>query len=385
VEVAQDVVFGEAEALESEEAAPGLCQPLFHFQLPSNGPMRTPVVAGDGTVYLASGDQVAAVKPSGTARWQVTVDAGATLGELAWLGEDLFLGSSAGLLHRLRLADGEEAWGLDLKQPGQAEPISHAPLRVGDALAAAGAGGVFLVAEQTPVKAFVRAFRELAGPPFQPIVVGERLVVAAGNTLYALDSQGAGEGFPLFVEGDGEVTSQPVALDANHVVLGARWGDKKATRGLVLAILDAGSSNRLPYASLAGAPRQLLAVSDHEVWGTTESGEGFRFDLDAGTGKRFVAGGDAIGYPVRGDDGVTCLAASSGGQVTVSARDDQGVERWSDQVPGSHPGGLALRGDGTLLVPSDLTLHAWRCAATGLDAVPWPKFQRDPLNTGVFQ
>jgi hypothetical protein len=78
-----------------------------------------------------------------------------------------------------------------------------------------------------------------------------------------------------------------------------------------------------------------------------------------------------------------------GGDVELRARSVAAApgeaELWSVTFEGAQPGALGLTLGGTVLFPVGMKLHGYRCGTTTLADGPWPKFQKDAANSGVFQ
>jgi hypothetical protein len=373
------VTFDAHDAADQEDVGPStLCKPYLSFEIPSYGPVRSPAIDEDGTLYVASGDRVSAINSLGIEAWFAQVEPGEVLGTPALLDGALYVGSSVGHVYKLNPASGYSIWTdtLDLQQA-----IHAAPVHLGRSIVFAGQEHAIFIWQDGAVPNVGKAIA-CATPPLQPIGVGSRVLIAEGGRLHLLDEFGEGEARAL-LEGDlDHLAGTPAALDEQRVVLGGTWGD---TRGLLVHHLIEGTTTPFPMAGLVGAPQALVVESASRVLGVSTSGEAFRVDLETGALERFVLGGSVVAHPLLANDGLIYLAVALEDQVTLQARDLDLALRWSTSLQGRRLGGVAIARDGTVLFPVDLTLRGFRCASSGLWGSPWPKLQRDHANRGWLE
>ncbi len=389
------VTFDAVEASDGEGDAPPvqLCKPRFHAEIPSTGPVRAPIVAADGRLVVASGDLVMSLSSEGlecTECWRHTVlpegATGVVLGNPALLADAIVVGTSQGLLVKLSLQDGEERW----RFPDLKEKVVTAPVRVGDTLLVAGAGALFYLVEGSPLEVFVNGVEALDESPQQPVVHDAMALIATGGQVLRRAADGTGDALVVFEEGQGELTSAPAPLGDGRFVLGADWkADGTTHRGLAVLDPASGATSRVETEGLLDGPSMLLVSGPGKVLGVTPSGEGLVADLGTGTSTRFALGGTAVGYPLLGNDGVWYLSVAQGeAGVKLYAREATGVDGgqvlWTDTVDGSQPAPVGVTPGGTVLFAAGLKLHGYRCGTSNLAAAPWPKFQNDGANSGVF-
>lgn len=389
------VTFDAVEAADGAEDTPPvqLCKPRFHAEIPSTGPVRAPIVASDGTLYVASGDLVLSLNSEGlecTDCWRHTVaPVGASsvvLGNPALLDDAIVVGSSQGLLVKLSRQDGEERW----RVPDLKEKVVTAPVLVGDTLLVAGAGALFYLVEGSPLKVFVNGVEALDVSPKQPVVEGSTALIASGGQVLRRAADRTGDALVVFEEGKGALTSAVTPLGDGRWVLGADWTEgEQGHRGLVVVDPGTGDTSRVEILGLLDGPSTLIVAAGGKVFGVTPSGEGLVADLGAGTSTRFALGGTAVGHPLLGNDGVWYLSVAQGeAGVKLYAREAGGEAGgqvlWSSAVAGSQTGPLAITPGGTVLFPAGLSLHGYRCGTSRLAEAPWPKFQNDGANSGSF-
>ena len=368
-----------ADAAEGDDAGPpALCKPYLSFEIPSYGPVRSPAIDEDGTLYVASGDRVSAISSLGIEGWFTQLEPGEVLGTPALLDGALYVGSSVGHVYKLNPVSGYAVWTdhLDLEQA-----IRAAPVHLGRSIVFAGQEHAIFI-WQDGAKPNVGKAIACATPPLQPLGVGSRVLIAEGGRLHLLDEFGEGDTHAL-LEGDlDRLEGAPAALDEARVVLGATWGD---TRGLLVHHLLDDVTTSVALQGLVGAPQALVVEDATHVWGVSDSGEAFRVDLETEEMERFVLGGSVVAHPLLSNDGLIYLAVALEDQVTLQARSFDLELRWSTPLQGRRLGGVAIARDGTVLFPVDLTLRGFRCASSGLWDSPWPKLQRDHANRGWLE
>lgn len=377
-----------------------LCQERFHAQLPSFGPTRTPAIGPEGNIYVASGDTLVRLQSEGLQDWAKPLEEGAVLGTPLVTPAGVYVGANSGMVYKVDLVSGDVMW----SQPVQGA-VTHAPVRIGLDLLVANAEGLAFISEPDDFTAFNHFLRPLDAAPSQPIALAadDRVIVTSGASMWLLDPANEGDAVPLLGVDEGALTSQVIPLGDGYAVVGAAWKedgeageDPVDERGLLLVNLANGDVERLAVEGLLAGPSALVARSEREVWAFTSGGEGFLYNLptDGGSGssERFVLGGIDFGYPLLGNDGVWYVSTWAGQgieEVTLYARDltggTSGSVLWSEKLPGSRPGGIAIAAGGTILFPVGLELHAYRCGTSSLHSdAPWPKFQRDSANSGSF-
>jgi outer membrane protein assembly factor BamB len=73
--------------------------------------ISSPTIAADGTAVLSTDDShLVAVNPNGSIRWTVSLPAAATAPPSHGVGDLLYVGTVAGDILALKLADGSTAW-----------------------------------------------------------------------------------------------------------------------------------------------------------------------------------------------------------------------------------------------------------------------------------
>ena len=379
-----------ADATEADGVAPSLCTERFHAEIPSAGPVRAPLVGADGTLYVVSGDLAMGLTDEGLERWRKTVPAEqgtcVVLGNPALLGDAIVVGTTQGLLVKLSAKDGEERW----RFPHLQEKVLTAPVQVGNRILVAGTDTLFYVREPAANQAEVDHPEGLTATPLQPVVAGEHALVTTGGRVLRRAADGTGDEVRAFADDQGTLTSAPAPLGDGRWVVGGDWKvDGGASRGVVVLDPATGTAAPVAVAGLVDGPSMLLVTANGRVLGLTPAGEGVVIDLGLGTGERFALGGQSLGYPLVGNDGVWYLAVGQGeAGVLLSARTVTAAageaELWSVHVDGQSPGPLGMTLGGTVLFPVGMKLHGYRCGTSTLAPSPWPKFQGDGANSGVF-
>ena len=394
-----DLVKNDADA-SADSTDVSLCRAHFRYEIPSFGPTRAPAIGPDGHIYVASGDTVVSLQSEGLKRWAAIPEAGAILGVPLVTKAGVYVGANTGMVYKLDREDGAVMW----SRPVQGA-VTHAPVRIGADLLVANAEGLAFISEPNDFSAFNHFLRPLDAPPTQPIVLDADglAIVTAGASMWLLNDANEGDAVPLLGVAEGSLTSQVIPLGDGSAVVGAAWmaDDEPGVpagqqRGLLRVNLATGDVERLAVAGLLAGPSALVARSSREVWAFTDSGDGFRYSLpagdDPGASERFVLGGIDYGHPLLGNDGVWYVSTWAGQgieEVSLYARDltggTSGAVLWTEKLPGSRPGGIAIAGGGTILFPVGTELHAYRCGTSSLSAeAPWPKFQKDSANSGTF-
>lgn len=265
----------------------------------------------------------AAVLPT-ELRWTVIVAARPS-SPPAIAGNDIFLALQSGAVVAHRLADGSEAWRVELR--------AEQPLAVD-------AGRVFVASGEAihaldAATAVVR-WRAPAGTLTAPILAQDGWVVAASHG--SLAAFRAADGTPVWEREIGAVTTRPsIEGDALYVPL---------ADGRLLA-LDLGTgATRWERRLAAGAVSEVLAHADRVFAGAAD---GRFYCLKAADGSlawRFRVGAALRGRPV--SDGRRIYIASMDNVVRAFDK-ASGALRWHRSVP-FRPAGPVLLGE-TLMVP----------------------------------
>lgn len=183
------------------------------WQVPNLSIESAPLALGDQVVVATTAGHVYSLRPQdGSQRWHQTLP-GPVRNAFTASGSTLIFATTNGHLVALAGSDGSELWRVKVADSGLTAPT----LTTKAILVAAEEGSVFALALGDGHRLWKQG--ELGQLTARPIVAGNRVLVAEGKSLTALDLEsGAKSGV---FQGDQLWASEP-SIDGNRVILGTR-------------------------------------------------------------------------------------------------------------------------------------------------------------------
>ncbi|MFC1537732.1 PQQ-binding-like beta-propeller repeat protein, partial [Gemmatimonadota bacterium] len=329
----------------------------------------SPAIGGDGTIYFGSkDDHLYALNPDGSLLWKF--QAGADVNSAPAVGDDgtIYFGSLDNNLYALN-PDGSVKWSF---QTGDA--VISSPAIAGDGTVYVGSNDNYLYA--------VNADGSLQWSyPTEDAVISSPAVGRDG-TIYV----GSFDGFLYALNPDGTlqwkfstyggVTSSP-AIDLDGTIY--------------FGSLDNHLYALYPYGSLKWKYRTENMVNssptiaqDGNIYFGSADKYIYALDPYGNLQWKSFTGSEVWSSPAIGSDGTIYFGSSKDNSYFLKALSPDGWEKWFYQTSDLVLSSPAIGSDGTIYFGSkDYNFYAVESGTgCGLALSPWPKFNRDPQNTG---